>query len=387
MPTPGFPDWLGPGAVVRELATLGPWVVMNVELVLPNAIERTHGHHDIALRPLFQIVREPLRYGVLYDDLRTLGLDEFLEHYSWTGEHLMPDGTLVGTGTTMPVTMHMGAIAPNQRLVIQGSAEYDGEYLITSVSQGYGGGPELTIGINNLARLGAGWLPGAVSPFEPEPTREDFGDTEDPDVTYDPTPSEMLQDQRMTAVQVMSAMGMDTSHLITDPPYSQTPSVIEGERPIVESGQVWLLPVPNQGLWRTEVISGRVVTAPIRLTHQREAHRVMNCSARWLVEHGVRQAPPDPRPQRPGQVAYGQVWEFAQEGVPVDHGRARGRFRVMEINERAGRARLHAEDGSGKRIYMPPADILRNAMYVGDGLPRRTAFERVLEDDEEDVRE
>jgi len=30
---------------------------------------------------------------------------------------------------------------------------------------------------------------------------------------------------------------------------------------------------------------------------------------------------------------------------------------------------------------------LRNAMYVGDGLPRRTAFERVLEDDEEDVRE
>jgi hypothetical protein len=337
---------------------------MDIELQLPSVIEAVpSGRYSLALRPLLRTSAEgeELRYGVGDDAFIVLSLNDFLEHYSWTSEHLMPDGTLVGTGTTMPVTMHMGAIAPNQRLVIQGSAEYDGEYLITSVSQGYGGGgPELTIGINNLARLGAGLRPHAQR--------------DAPRPTYDRGSSHVRN-------------GMDTSHLITDPPYSQTPSVIEGERPIVESGQVWLLPVPNQGLWRTEVISGRVVTAPIRLTHQREAHRVMNCSARWLVEHGVRQAPPDPRPQRPGQVAYGQVWEFAQEGVPVDHGRARGRFRVMEINERAGRARLHAEDGSGKRIYMPPADILRNAMYVGDGLPRRTAFERVLEDDEEDVRE
>lgn len=166
-----------------------------------------------------------------------------------------------------------------------------------------------------------------------------------------------------------------------------------GSRPavFVGEGQVWQLPAPNVGLWRTSWthpnLAQEARAGQITLTHTRENDRVMRCTATWLIEHGVRQQPLDPRTSAglpaqsnggfAGVVSLGQVWE-----IPTPNGKSR-RWAVSEINERAGRVRLMSEDMPGKRIYLTPAQILQLGTYAGDGLPRRTSYQRILEDDDE----
>lgn len=107
----------------------------------------------------------------------------------------------------------------------------------------------------------------------------------------------------------------------------------------------------------------------------------MNTTATWLVANGVRQTPPDPRSNRPeGGVAIGQVWEFrADAGARFQRC---ARWRVREIDSNADMVMLMSEDGRGRRVYLPPARVLAMATYAGDGLPRRTAYEHILEADD-----
>lgn len=141
---------------------------------------------------------------------------------------------------------------------------------------------------------------------------------------------------------------------------------------LVDANQVWLLPAPNVGLWRTSWETSQIV-----LTHVREADRIMRCTAGWLESHGVRQDPPDPRTELSGQpVVLGQVWE-----IPTDRHQYKNvlLWRVHTIE--GERVILMASDGSGKRLYWTTSILTRVGTYAGDGIPRRTAFERVLEDD------
>lgn len=381
MPTPGFPEWLGPGAVVIEAATHNRdtneirYVVMDVELQLPettwDGAGNTEGGHIVALMPLTQTGDLPvLTFAVDRAGLHTLNLSALLDLYQWTGEYLMPDGRLHGVATTMPTTFHMGALRPNERLVIQGAGDLDGEYLISAVdthhaAAGRRHGIDITlvdpdvmdrrVEAEQIAVMPRDFLPGRVD-YDLALQRQDLPDRDlDVDAPVVPAPD---------------------------------PSEIETGRPVVAANQVWLLPAPNAGLWRTsfsresQMTNAHVRSPQLTLTHARERDRVMRCTGHWLIEHGVRQEPPDPRSSRPNQaIVIGQVWEFNPDAGT--RYRRVPRWRVLEVNEGAGQVCLIAEDGTGKRIYLPPARIVALATYSGNGVPRRTAFEHILDDNDD----
>ncbi len=347
MPPPGFPDWLGPGAIVIEAATHNRdsseirYTVTDVEMELPSVPwdggERSGGGYVDALMELNYDAQE-----VVQGSLHTVNLSAFLDLYQWTGEYLTPEGTITSTGTTLPVTMHMGALQPGQRLVIQGSSEHDGMYWIETVSRHVGAANGLDLR-----------------------------------VVVDNTEVEQMLNEPLLREEIRGFDGFDPDMVM---PHDPDTTAVETNIPFVAADQVWQLPRPNGGLWRTS--RDPTNAGNWRLTHARERDRVMTCTATWLVTNGVRQTPPDPRTggQNGTGIAIGQVWEFkADAGSRYQRC---PRWRVREINGTSELVMLMAEDGSGKRIYLPPARILELATYAGDGLPRRTAYEHILEADD-----
>lgn len=359
MPPPGFPDWLGPGAIVRERPNQeqpetwndNRFIVMDVELQLPETTWDGSGEHP----SIYAIALMTLNYDEQEVDratLHTLNLSAFLDLYEWTGEYFTPEGSIVSQGTTMPVTMYTAALRPAERIVIQGSPEHDGEFIIESITHHTG------------ARNG----------FSLEAVTADSFDWARPGLAQ-----EQAEDMA-NLVSQMEEAGIDAHAVVThDPPLATPPQLLnETDVPVVAADQIWLLPRPNQGLWRTSF--NPTDRGNIRLTHERERDRVMNCPATWLVQHGVRQTPPDPRTGGQQAIVIGQVWEFKPEAG--SRYRRFPRWRVCEVNAAADMIMLMDEGGSGKRIYLPPARILSLATFVGDGLPRRTAYEHILEADD-----
>lgn len=369
MPTPGFPEWLGPGAIVTErpsnvrYVTGLRYVVMDVELQLPNG-EDTQGAHAIALAPLTEI---PTVGGhVDMTRMHVVNLPAILESYDWSGEYIMPDGTLVGVGTTMPVQMAATALQPMGTIVIQGTPELDGEYVVQSVAHHTG----VRMGIDIELRTRESILePDAEAAMEELAA---MGQQMFPDA-YNP------EEEAIPNVD-------DAGHPWEAVPRTEAPASPELETgmPRVDANQVWLLPAPNEGLWRTSFTQHHLQhrNPGITLTHARERDRVMRCTGTWLIEHGVRQEPPDPRANRPGQqIVVGQIWEFNPDAGT--RYRRIPRWRVHAINESAGQVCLMAADGSGKRVFLPPARIVALATYAGDGIPRRTAYEHILDADDD----
>jgi hypothetical protein len=364
MPTPGFPDWLNIGAIVMNITTDERLAITSIRFQPSPHPERQAGSYAIQLNQLDEDIPPRPRVANGPAILRAasqavpywtvINLPELLEHYRWTGEYFDENEHLVSEGTTMPVTMHMAALRPFERIHVQGSAAHDGEYVISSVTNHLhrsGGGRGLDLSLVDPASV-----PSLGTSLPAHITLDMFMQTQDQEHTFE----EIVMDE--------VSMG--------DAP--------ELGIPRVEDNQVWLLPSPNEGLWRTTFTSGPrhiLENHPqVTLTHTRERDRVMRCPATWLVNNAVRHEPRDPRTNTGQQIALGQIWEFDPR-----HGSRYRRFprwRVHTIDERAGRIMLMAADGSGKRIYLTPAKILEQAQFAGDGVPRRTAFQRVLEDDD-----
>lgn len=210
--------------------------------------------------------------------------------------------------------------------------------------------------------------------------------TIDPDSTAAQDAHEHMQ---RLANQDVLAVYTQVAQMPLDPPYGleemdrvfQTLGLPETDVPQVAVSQVWLLPRPNDGRWRVAAAG----VLEIRLEHIRERDRYMTCTRAWLVQHGTRQEPPDPRARvgATSPVAKGQVWEIDPSNTKYSNSKNR-MWRVQTIDERAGRLMLVAEDGSGKRLYWAPSRLLAVGTFAGDGSPRRTAYEHVLADELDD---
>ncbi len=329
-------------------------------------------------------------------------------------------------GTTMPVTMHAAGVVEGADVVIRGSHGHDGLYRIQRADPAHvfmtrAVVPEemiVPIETINAATLNEEELQQLLEPEDSlvrlfphheeitraqdmaEPEHDDridavltaFGndrisreallhelihDMPDPDPRDERDDTDEFVDQ-LVREEVWDERASD---FVSQPEHIAMQEEPDG-MPRVTAGQVWLLPRPNAGLWRTDVNVNDAVT-PVTLHHMRERDRVMNCTGEWLIRNGVRRDPPDPRTTRPGQqIVIGQVWEFNVTAEPRSRYIRIPRWRVHEISERAGRIQLRAADGSGKRIYIEPARLMVEATHIDDGLPRRTSFERVLEDDD-----
>lgn len=166
----------------------------------------------------------------------------------------------------------------------------------------------------------------------------------------------------------------------------------EGERPVVRIGQDWVLGQPHAGVWRIFGYAGE--PSPYQVQDRTTEWMMRNTTTQawayvgegWLVDHGVRQMPPDPRHSQNVStlglpaVLLGQVWQ-----IPLGRRkRAPGRpvnFRVKEI--KGDQVMLLSEEkNSGQRVYTTIAKLTGEGTLIGDGTPRRTAYERLLADDD-----
>jgi len=364
MPTPGFPDWLGVGAVVRNIATSEYRVVTRIEFQPATHPERQAGRYVIQLNQhLGNFPTSPQNPRPAHPHQIVTDLQEMVSNYAPTGDWLDEWEHIVSTGTTHPIVMAATALQPMGRLMVQGSGLFDGEYMIQSVTH----------------HMGAVVVDGSLglAGFDIELRTQAMLQTPE-----NIAPMEMDGAAYMPDVAAWD-VGVDQDEDRAWPPPGSPE--IETGMPQVDVDQVWLLPLPNEGLWRTSFTQHVLMARDpgITLSHTRERDRVMRCTSTWLIEHGVRQEPPDPRANRPGhEIVIGQIWEFN----PAAGKRYRQipRWRVHTINEGAGKVCLMAADGSGKRIYLPTSRIVALATYAGDGIPRRTAFEHILDDADAD---
>jgi hypothetical protein len=379
MPPPGFPDWLCPGAVVMPMGLRGPAADRNIVLavgLVPPGRGSEEGFYNVVIATL-----GPSEHGTesVGQSTLTLHLTEFLRSYDWMGEYITPEGHIV-LPTPAPVTLRTAGIREGELLSIEGSAGYDGVYQVTDVhAAGFSVGPTNTSAYDTSAQ----------EEEAPSPDEEDVARRLAEARSMLQEAERVISQHNITAETFLRTTDGLTALWDGDRDIpEQTPDeyalaqnealdpepLMEGDIPRVSVGQVWMLPRPNLGRWRVDPDNGWA--DGIRLVAVQD-NREMRCTRAWLIQHGVRDTPPDPRSRRTvGQIAIGQVWEIHQR-------RHAGQWRVIEINERANRVRLNAEDGSGKRVYLTPTVLMRNGTYVGDGLPRRTAFERVLDDDNE----
>jgi hypothetical protein len=447
MPAPGFPEWACVGAIVRTQADLRyRYVITRVEFRPAQMPEAQPGVYVISMGPVMpeQDPLPPRPAPIEPDD--EFDLLTLITQFEWTGEWMDEDEGVVTAATTMPVTMVTDAIAPNRLLHIDGTfnSRLDGVYTIRTVEDTYGPPPNdrlvLTLERGNhlveenvrpgLGTERPGYIhmledpqadlavgtqfmqaafealvstpaPGVDEPdVEMEPAAESMEGFEEttPDTIGEINPADfpnlrLVSGRRQTQSPPTPQTAQDEARRRLGPLATQaavdilTLSLLYPARempdtdvPGVNAGQIWLLPQPNEGLWRVSVPSRP--DGNITLTHIREQHRIMRSTPTWLIDHGVRQEPPDPRANRPGQqIIIGQIWDIPT-GVSLRY--TCPRWRVHEINERAGRIILMDAEGTAKRLYWTQAQLLRHGTYVGDGIPRRTSYERLLEDHDDD---
>jgi hypothetical protein len=327
MPVPGLPDWFGPGAVIVEQSTPDPrtFVVTRVELQFPSVA----ADEGDALSNIFQ------------------------EHVALLGGAYA--ATIVALNThSLPIHLDMTQRIVGNVSVILASYSFLGVYyqgngtLIPAEER-----PNLSRALSRLQNL--------AGPDDDDDIPPDLDDDILPDADY-------ATWEQVPTTPTIVAVGRDGDEVRAVP---------ERDVPIVGPEQVWALPPPNEGLWRTTVAILGNRRGSIRLTHTREADRRMDTTASWLVEHGVRQDPPDPR-SRGGEIVLGQIWEIPSEAL--HRYKDIRRWRVTAVD--AARVTLRSADNGSKRLWWDHRRLLRLGTCLGDGLPRRTAFQRLLEDDE-----
>jgi hypothetical protein len=401
MPAPGLPDWIGPGAIVRRYIRPGHVSERDHEpFYVLLTMELQGAYHDAgrATTGAYAFVVCPLDYErrLVVTDIfqrQVVNLPTLLSEWRWTGEYLGPNGNITMTGTSMPVTMHARAIQRDETVEIQGAGDMNGAYNVESVGETrivlermtY---PRDTPTIGQIQQRAIAeqsetrdrlmrellgiedGVPSGIDHFEdPDP--------DDPEVYPEPA----QPDADALTVEEITAMFRDPVDNIRPRTSDVNGAAVPAMILDVEPYQVWRLPPPNEGLWRVTIHTSDPRN-PVILVHTREADRRIRCSATWLSEHGVRHEPPDSRTQnQPSPVVIGTLWE-----IPPEHLRRYrqvARWRVTRIDH--DRVLLMSADGSGKRVYWPVSRLQSVGTFVGDGVPRRTAYERILHEDDDGV--
>lgn len=340
-----MPEWLGPGAVVAERGTPDRRTFVVISVSLQASSVPTEGS---TLETIFQ--EHTTRLGGAY--VVTL---------AFLNTHSLP--------------MHLDV---NQRIVgnletILAAYEFVGAYytmngeLIPSEPR-----PNLQ---RALARLQG------LEGNDDEPVFPDWQgpiDAEEGDLLFSEEEGDVFEGfvrQAAAPTNGVLVIGMDPAFRAQDGT-GTVRAEPERDRPIVTPNQVWLLPPPNEGLWRTSAPQVGYRHGSLRLTNVREPDRMLDCTPTWLVEHGIRQDPPDPR-SRGGEIVLGQIWEIPSEAL--HRYKDVRRWRVTAVD--AARVTLRSADNGSKRLWWDRARLLRLGTCVGDGHPRRTAYQRLLEDD------
>lgn len=166
----------------------------------------------------------------------------------------------------------------------------------------------------------------------------------------------------------------------------------ERDRPVVSIGQDWVLGQPHAGVWRVFGYAGEPASHQVQdratewMMQNTTTQAWCYVGEGWLVDHGVRQMPPDPRHRQNVStlglpaVLLGQVWQIPLGRRKRNAGRLVN-FRVKEI--KGDQVMLLSEEkNSGQRIYTTITKLTGEGTLVGDGTPRRTSYERLLADDD-----
>ena len=421
MPNPDFPSWLAVGVVLTEVGDHSNWLVVQIELQFPLGVERQdqedfyRTHYAIHLAPVVHtqaVVLERRR-------LVTITLPA-LRRYRYTGLVMTPDGMRQDEDYIPDEEVLAAYTAAGSNEPSEESATLAGlpSYLQTPDRRGPGwlglGDPAVqavaaSIRASEDQRIldelavaderGPHFDPNTftvIGPLrannegQPNPFRDHVlewaarnqAGTVQPDDDFG-EPQELLLD-----FQLDSDYRVDETLETGESDANIEPFVPRGEtdQPIVQIGQDWVLGQPHAGVWRIFGYEGepgrnRATQWALRnITTQAYIH----AGGGWLVDHAVRQAPPDPRHRQnvstlgSPSVVLGQVWQ-----IPLGRRkRAPGRpvnFRVKEIKD--DRVMLLSEEkNSGQRIYTTIAKLLGEGTLIGDGTPRRTAYERLLAD-------
>jgi hypothetical protein len=414
MPTPGVPDWACVGAVIRpnrnNVYVPGlRFVITRIEFQPSVRPEVEAGAYAFALNPLvpdvYQRVLDRAVGGM------TVNLASLIDHYAATGEYMDENEHLVGYGTTAPVSMFAQGLDAGDEVVITGSADHDGVYRV-----GYAHYQHIMLNRDHdpvtpeiedqMARDLARSRHDEASLHDlagvPDSGSEVFpDDTDGYDPFYeglpemgqdlvDPPYAERVVDNHGFGLpspdMVVPGYGPSGAMLDWEDTIFETPEpdpAAEGVLPDVVIGHTWVLPAPNTGVWRVAAArseDARRNTLSFRMEHTTERDRSMTCTRTWLVNNGSRRDPPDPRaqPTSASPVALGQVWDIAPSNTRY-HSSPNRLWRVLALTT-AGQVMLVSEDGLGKRLYWAPTRLQQHGTFLGDGVPRRTAYEHVLAD-------
>jgi hypothetical protein len=415
MPTPGFPDWLGVGAVVRNVRLGTRHVIMDIEFQPARPHHPNSGAYRFRLSPEEDLANVYARARNDY-----INLPMMLAGYRFTGDYMNPAGGLTSTGTTMPVTMYAQGVFPGARIHIEGGREYDGAWTVALV---YPDNNQVMLArvvetqaqtqIEEAVRrselvrelLESGLADPAEDDMVPDP---DF--LVEPVIDVDPDPTSRpatIRPRRMfvreasftTIAATSSSIGMMTTASavggggggggresghhdmsassvsvgggaggtgvigISDHDAAPGPTV----------GQTWVLyagtPPPgcSLGHWRATAVNGDTV----ELVNVRDANQRISTSYGWLLRHATASV---------DGTGKSEVWEID----PQKHRYKRMTNRNWLVTaERDDRVELTAGDGSGKRLFLTRTRLRSIGNYIGDGIHRRTAYERLLSDDDE----
>jgi hypothetical protein len=363
MPTPGVPDWACVGAVIRpnrnNVYVPGlRFVITRIEFQPSVRPEVEAGAYAFALNPLvpdvYQRVLDRAVGGM------TVNLASLIDHYAATGEYMDENEHLVGYGTTAPVSMFAQGLDAGDEVVITGSADHDGVYRV-----GYAHYQHIMLNRDH----------DPVTPEIEDQMARDLARERDDEASLHDLAGVPDSGSEVFPDYDTEGYGQD----LVDPP----DPAAEGVLPDVVIGHTWVLPAPNTGVWRVERVLRRASSeraAAFRMEHTTERDRSMTCTRTWLVNNGSRRDPPDPRaqPTSASPVALGQVWDIAPSNTRY-HSSPNRLWRVLALTT-AGQVMLVSEDGLGKRLYWAPTRLQQHGTFMGDGVPRRTAYEHVLAD-------